>query len=434
MIKDQIAIFWFRRDLRLHDNRGLFEALHSQYQVLPVFIFDTDILDKLEDKKDARVDFILQQLTALNEKLAKYKSGISIYYGSALEVFKILADKYSVAAVFTNEDYEPAARWRDDEVQSFLAKQKISFHSFTDQVIFAKDDIMKDDGTPYSVYTPYARKWLEKWREKPQSPIRSQDALKNLYPLQPEKVSLTDIGFQSTGRKWDIPKLTSKFFKQYAETRNFPSQLTSELSVHLRFGTVGPRELLEKVEGSSETFVKELIWREFFMQLLYHHPHVVTKAFRAEYDQIPWEHDEEKLKCWQEGQTGYPLVDAGMRQLNACGFMHNRVRMVCASFLTKHLLIDWRVGEAYFAAKLLDYDLAANNGNWQWCAGSGADASPYFRIFNPLEQQKKFDPDFKYIKRWVPEYGTAQYPEPLVEHKTARERALAVYKKGLQEK
>jgi len=431
-VKTKLSVYWMRRDLRLDDNHALYRALLEKEPVLPVFIFDTTILDQLENKEDRRVDFIRQHLGGLQDKLALKGKAIAEYHGKPLDIFKKLVQDYDVAAVYTNEDYEPAAIKRDAEIRDFLEGKNISFYSYKDQVIFAKDDVVKANGSPYSVYTPYSKKWLEQWEKDRQKPYPSERHLEKLLDAKFKRLSLKGIGFESTGGSWKVPQLTDAFLKRYAEIRNTPSEHTSELSVHLRFGTIGIRKLVERVGDKSEVFLKELIWREFFMQILYHFPKVVTHSFRAEYDRIPWENNEDYLASWQQGKTGYPLVDAGMRQLNKTGYMPNRVRMVCASFLTKHLLIDWRIGEAYFAVQLLDYDLSANNGNWQWCAGSGADASPYFRVFNPEEQQKKFDPEFIYIKKWVPEFNTKEYPEPIVEHKAAREKALNTYKKALQ--
>ncbi len=431
-MKTRLSLYWMRRDLRLDDNHALYRALSEKEPVLPLFIFDTTILDQLENKEDRRVDFIRQHLDALQDKLGLKGKAIAEYHGKPLDIFKKLVQDYDVAAVYTNEDYEPAAIKRDAEIRDFLEGKNISFYSYKDQVIFAKDDVVKANGSPYSVYKPYSKKWLEHWKENPQKPYPSERHLDQLLDTKFKRLSLKDIGFENTCGSWKIPQITEAFLKRYAEIRNTPSEHTSELSVHLRFGTIGIRKLVERVGDKSEVFLKELIWREFFIQILYHFPKVVTHSFRAEYDRIPWEHNEHHLSKWQQGKTGYPLVDAGMRQLKKTGYMPNRVRMVCASFLTKHLLTDWRIGEAYFAVQLLDYDLSANNGNWQWCAGSGADASPYFRVFNPEEQQKKFDPEFIYIKKWVPEFNTTEYPQPIVEHKAAREKALNTYKKALQ--
>ncbi|MBF8456522.1 deoxyribodipyrimidine photo-lyase [Kaistella sp. G5-32] len=430
---DKISIFWFRRDLRLSDNHGLFKALESSENVLPIFIFDEEILSKLENKEDKRVDFILQALQTLNEYLEKSGKSIKILHGNALSIFKDLIDDYSVENVFCNEDYEPSAIKRDLEIAEFLNKNDIDFLLFKDQVHFHKDDILKSDGTPYTIYTPYSKQWLIKFNNGKIESYPSEKHLHHFIDVEKQDVTLEKIGFKKTDYQFKIPKIDRDILKTYHETRNFPTTPTSEMSVHLRFGTISVRKLASVASQLNETYLKELIWREFFMQILYHFPKVVHESFKRKYDKITWIYDDESLKKWQEGKTGYPIVDAGMRELNETGFMHNRVRMVCASFFTKHLLMDWRIGEAYFAEKLLDYDLSANNGNWQWSAGTGCDSAPYFRVFNPEEQQKKFDPEFKYIKKWVKEFGTKDYPQPMVDHKFARLRALETYKKGLQE-
>ncbi|MCP2038655.1 deoxyribodipyrimidine photo-lyase [Chryseobacterium sp. HSC-36S06] len=432
-MSEKLSVFWFRRDLRVADNHGLYKALVSGNKVLPIFIFDTAILSQLENKEDRRVDFIFQALNHINAQLQKTGKSVKIFHGKPLEVFQEICEKPPVEKVFCNEDYEPSAIKRDLAVAEFLNSKKIGFQSFKDQVHFHKDEILKSDKTPYTVYTPYSKQWLLKYNDVAQTNYPSEDYLQNLENLETPEFSLEEIGFRSKGINFQPPEINAEILKHYHETRNFPSTKTSEMSVHLRFGTISIRELAQKGEELNETYLKELIWREFFMQILYHFPKVVHHSFKAKYDQISWINDPESLKKWQAGNTGYPLVDAGMRELNETGFMHNRVRMVCASFLTKHLLTDWRIGEAYFAEKLLDYDLSANNGNWQWSAGSGCDAAPYFRVFNPEEQQKKFDPDFVYIKKWVREFGTSAYPKPMIDHKLARERALETYKKGLQE-
>ena len=430
---DEISIFWFRRDLRLSDNHGLFKALAASDKVLPIFIFDTKILSKLENKEDKRVDFIVQVLEILNQFLEKTGKSIKILHGNPLQVFEELAENYKIESVFSNEDYEPSAIKRDLEIEEFLNSKNIKFHVFKDQVHFHKNDILKSDGTPYTIYTPYSKQWLLKYDADKAESYPSEKLLVNLIDVEKQGITLEKIGFKETGYQFEIPKVNKAILKTYHETRNFPTTPTSEMSVHLRFGTISVRKLATEGKKLNETYLKELIWREFFMQILYHFPKVVHESFKRKYDHISWLYDEDLLAKWQEGKTGYPIVDAGMRELNTTGFMHNRVRMVCASFFTKHLLMDWRIGEAYFAEKLLDYDLSANNGNWQWSAGSGCDSAPYFRIFNPEEQQKKFDPEFKYIKKWVKEFGTKSYPSPIVEHKFARVRALETYKKGLAE-
>lgn len=427
------TVFWFRRDLRLSDNHGLFQALNSSENVLPVFIFDFEILSKLENKKDKRVDFIFQALQTLNKYLEKSGKAIKILHGKPLEIFKNLAETEELEAVFCNEDYEATAIRRDQEIADFLKTKAINFCTFKDQVHFHKDEILKADGSPYTIYTPYSKQWLIKYQEEKITSFESEKLLKNLINVEKQTFSLKDIGFEKTEFEFQIPNINTDILKNYDETRNFPEVPTSHMSVHLRFGTISVRKLASEGKNLNATYLKELIWREFFMQILYHFPRVVNESFKKKYDHISWIYDEENLKKWQEGKTGYPIVDAGMRELNESGFMHNRVRMVCASFFTKHLLMDWRIGEAYFAEKLLDYELSSNNGNWQWSAGSGCDSAPYFRVFNPESQQIKFDPQFKYIKKWVKEFGTKDYPKPMIDHKFARERALETYKKGLQE-
>ena len=429
---DKISIFWFRRDLRLKDNHGLFQALESGKKVLPIFIFDEDILDLLENKSDKRVDFIVQALQTLNSFLKSKNKGIKIFKGKPLEIYKKLTENYEIEAVYSNEDYEPYAIKRDQEIADFLASKNIAFHQFKDQVIFHKDEIVKADKKPYTVYTPYSKLWLNEFQKVDLQGFPSEKKLDNLLDIPFEELKIEDIGFQKTDLAFEVPEADLHIIKTYEETRNFPAvKGTTQLGVHLRFGTISVRKLAKIAKENNLTFLKELIWREFFMQILYHFPKVVNHSFKSKYDAIPWENNPEFLEKWKAGKTGFPIVDAGMRELNATGFMHNRVRMITASFLIKHLLTDWRIGEAYFAEKLMDYDLSANNGNWQWCASSGCDAAPYFRIFNPDEQQKKFDPDFKYIKKWIPEFGTKYYPKPIVEHKKAREKVLKVYKEAL---
>ena len=392
---DKISIFWFRRDLRLKDNHGLYQALESEKKVLPIFIFDEDILDLLENKSDKRVDFIVQGLQTLNSFLKSKNKGIKIFKGKPLEIYKKLSQNYKIKAVYCNEDYEPYAIKRDQEIADFLASKNIAFHQFKDQVIFHKDEIVKADKKPYTVYTPYSKLWLNEFQKVDLQGFASEKKLDNLLDIPFEEFKIEDIGFQKTNLAFEVPEADLHIIKTYEETRNFPAvKGTTQLGVHLRFGTISVRKLAKIAKENNLTFLKELIWREFFMQILYHFPKVVNHSFKSKYDAIPWENNPEFLEKWKAGKTGFPIVDAGMRELNATGFMHNRVRMITASFLIKHLLTDWRIGEAYFAEKLMDYDLSANNGNWQWCASSGCDAAPYFRIFNPDEQQKKFDPDF----------------------------------------
>jgi deoxyribodipyrimidine photo-lyase len=428
--KPQVNIFWFRRDLRLHDNAGLFHALKEGRPVLPVFIFDREILDKLEDKEDRRVEFIHAALLEMHHKLADVSAGMHICQGKPVDVFTQLMQDYDIEKIFTNHDYEPYAIKRDLAVKEILAKQGISFHSFKDQVIFEKSEVVKDDGKPYTVFTPYSRKWKTTLESNPVQHFPSQNLFNSFYRKAAWQIpSLEEIGFHAKGQAFPSAAFRDELIKKYSENRNFPSLPgTSRLGVHLRFGTISIRELAKKAIGLNETFLNELIWRDFYHMILWHFPQVGEgKAFKPVYDLIQWRNNETEFEQWCKGQTGYPIVDAGMRELNETGFMHNRVRMITASFLTKHLLIDWRWGEAYFASKLLDFDLAANNGGWQWAAGSGCDAAPYFRIFNPALQTEKFDKQGRYIRQWVPEYQELTYQQPIVLHEFARKRCLETY-------
>ncbi len=430
---EKITIFWFRRDLRLEDNCALFHALNSSNKVLPIFIFDNDILNKLP-KNDARVSFIHQELSNINYQLKEIGSSLAVFQGKPLEVYRKLSLKYTIKTVFTNHDYEPYANKRDTEIKEFLASKNIEFKTYKDQVIFERNEIVKQDGTPYKVYTPYSRKWLEAFRFKGIQFYPSEEFFDNFIKNKNHQfLSLKDINFIKSPIEIASYKISPKLINEYEETRNYPAKnATSKLGTHLRFGTVSIRKIVDKASKSNNiTFLKELIWREFFMQILWHFPHTPKDSFKSKYDRIVWRNNEEEFKAWCNGKTGYPLVDAGMRELNNTGFMHNRVRMLVGSFLCKHLLIDWRWGEAYFAEKLHDYEMASNVGNWQWVAGSGVDASPYFRIFNPTTQIKKFDKDLKYIKKWVPEFQEFTYPKEIVAHKFARDRCLKVYKEAV---
>ncbi len=419
--------------MRLFDNAGLFAALSGPHLVLPVFVFDKDILDGLEDKSDRRVLFIHQEIARLKESIEAEGGCMEVLYGHPVDAFERLCEKYSVAAVYCNRDYEPYARTRDRQIAQFLEKRGIAFHNSKDQVIFEKDEVLKEDGAPYTVFTPYSRRWKAQLAAKGIPNYPSEEQPVRWHRATPtEMPELDSMGFQKAPFDFPGKKLDDKLATNYAETRNLPAiRGTSQLGLHLRFGAISIRQLAAQALKTSETFLNELIWREFFQMILWHFPQVVTESFKPQYDRIAWRDDLEDFQAWCEGRTGYPLVDAGMRELNATGFMHNRVRMVAASFLTKHLLIDWRWGEAYFAAKLLDFELASNNGNWQWAAGCGCDAAPYFRIFNPESQANKFDPKEQYIKKWVPEIGSPDYPAPIVEHTFARERALETYKQAL---
>jgi len=434
-----ISIFWFRRDLRLQDNAGLYHALKAGKPVLPIFIFDRNILDEL-DQDDARVSFLHRELLNIQNELRAIGSDLLVQYGKPAEVWKQLLQDYNISNVYTNRDYEPYALDRDGALKEMLAYRNIPFHTFKDHVIFEKEEVLKADGGPYTVFTPYSRKWLERLNSKIEEGV---SYYLKVYPTERYfenflkhscrvVLPLSEMGFTQADIAIPSKEVSRDLIRQYEEKRNFPGiSGTSKLGVHFRFGTISIREKALRAQSLSKTFLNELIWRDFYSQILAHFPHVVGNAFRPSYDQIKWRYDEEDFLAWCNGKTGYPIVDAGMRELNKTGYMHNRVRMVTASFLTKHLLIDWRRGEAYFASKLLDFDLASNNGGWQWAAGSGTDAAPYFRIFNPTAQQEKFDKDLTYIKKWVPEYGTSQYPTPIVDHKMARERCLQVYKEGL---
>ena len=431
-----VNIFWFRRDLRLNDNRGLYHALRSGLPVVPLFIFDTNILKQLE-KKDARVEFIHQAITKMQDELDGMGSTMEIIHATPSEAFEKILEKYNVSKVFTNHDYEPYARERDDAVKKLLASKNVEFLSFKDQVIFEKDEVVKDDGSPYTVFTPYSRKWKSLLKPVDLQSYNIDELKDNFFKQSQLPVpSLEELGFEKTNI--DFPPATpeQELVKHYAQDRNFPGKDgTSRLGVHLRFGTVSIRQLARFAQALSETFLNELIWREFYQAILWHFPQVGQgKSFKPAYDNIEWRRDEGEFEKWCKGGTGYPIVDAGMRELNATGFMHNRVRMITASFLCKHLLLDWRLGEAYFAEKLLDYDLASNNGGWQWSSGSGCDSAPYFRIFNPALQTKKFDPDLTYIKKWVAEFKEFSYPPPVVDHELARKRCLEVYSRGLSKK
>ncbi|ATH08704.1 deoxyribodipyrimidine photolyase [Halobacteriovorax marinus] len=430
--KDKVSIFWFRRDLRVEDNIGLYHALNSSFPVLPIFIFDKNILNKLE-RDDSRVSFIHECLQNLSEKFRKYDGDLLTFYNSPKNAWKEIFESFDVQEVYTNEDYEPYALSRDKSIEDYLTRKGIKFQSYKDQCIFSKFDILKKDGTPYTVYTPYKNKWLETLQPSDLASIKSEKNLSKIYKFKSEIHSLKSLGFTKSHISFPKRIIKKKIITNYHETRDIPSiNGTSLLGVHLRFGTIGPRKLASIAYHTNKTWLNELIWREFFSQILFHFPHVVNAPFREKYESIEWRNNKEEFKLWCEGRTGFPLVDAGMRELNQTGHMHNRVRMLVASFLVKDLLIDWRWGEKYFAKKLLDFDLASNNGNWQWAAGTGCDAAPYFRIFNPTTQIKKFDPDLIYVKKWVPEYGSDNYTEEIVDHKEAYHRAIFTYNKALK--
>jgi len=462
-----VSLFWFRRDLRLDDNAGLYHALKSGNPVLPLFIFDRNILDDLTDKCDARVEFIHRTIRELKQQLEEMGSTLLVYYGKPEEIWPQILQAYNVAAVFANHDYEPYALEREAFVTSLLSEKNIAFQTFKDHVIFEKNEVLKDDGSPYTVFTPYSKRWRMKletsWKtiageDGAPEPVSfyltsypTERYFSNFLPTSPTSSelqtslasgkiklqtsnfpTLAEMGFEPTDIEIPPTSVTRGLIKNYDKTRDFPALAgTSRLGIHFRFGTISIREKARHAQRLNATYLNELIWRDFYSQILGNFPHVVGHPFRPQYDRVEWRDAPEDFQKWCAGKTGYPIVDAGMRELNATGYMHNRVRMIVASFLSKHLLLDWRLGEAYFAQKLLDYDLASNSGGWQWAAGCGTDAAPYFRIFNPTEQTKKFDSEFKYIRQWVPEFGTPLYPQPMVEHTFARERCLAAYKKAL---
>lgn len=446
MSKDKTAvnIFWHRRDLRLEDNAGAYQALRTGEPLLSLFIFDKNILDKLADKDDARVSFIHQEIKRLKAELEEMGSSMLVRYGYPEEIWQDILQEYTVQAVYTNHDYEPYAKNRDEKIKELLSAEDIPFHTYKDHVIFEGLEVEKKSGGSYTVFTPYSRAWRDKLKEET-VPSESKE-ISYFFQSYPNEEyydhyfktealpmpGLEEMGFEQSSIDFPPREVKQGLIKEYDKTRNFPAQEgTSRLGIHFRFGTISIREKARKAKDLNGTFLNELIWRDFYAQILDNYPHVAQRSFRKKYDFIEWRNNEEEYQAWCEGRTGYPIVDAGMRQLNATGYMHNRVRMITASFLTKHLLIDWRWGEAYFARKLLDYDLSSNNGGWQWAAGSGTDAAPYFRIFNPYSQREKFDKNWKYVKEWVPEVNSDDYPEPIVEHKAARERCLETYKAGL---
>lgn len=432
----KISVHWFRRDLRIHDNAALYHALNGDHPVLPIFIFDTNILDELEDKDDARVTFIFDEIENIRNAFRDQGGDIWCYHGTPKEAWKALLKEHEVKSVFTNRDYEPYAKERDGKIRQMVEKQGGEFHDFKDHVIFDRDEVMKDDGDPYVVFTPYKKTWLARLGEQSNAlkSFASEDNLKNCVQWKSkDTMSLKDIGFERSKQQIPPKEVPQKVIKNYNKTRNFPAQEdgTSHLGIHYRFGTISIREKAQKAKGLNDTYLNELIWRDFYSNILNHFPKVVDTSFHEKYDGIVWRNNEDEFEKWKAGKTGYPIVDAGMRELRETGYMHNRVRMITASFLTKHLLIDWRWGEAWFARWLLDYDLASNNGGWQWAAGCGTDAAPYFRIFNPYTQREKFDKDWTYVKRWVPEVESNDYPDPIVDHKEARQRCLETYKEGI---
>lgn len=437
MVKDNqpVSVFWFRRDLRLYDNQALYHALQSGYPVVPIFIFDTYILNSIQDEDDGRVHFIHDTLSEIQSELTAIGSSLWVAHGKPGVIIDTVTENFNVQALYLNRDYEPYAKERDNQVEQLLQSKGIPTYTYKDHVIFEKDEVVKGGGDPYVVFSPYSKQWQKQFNDEQVANVPSEE-LKGNFAALPEYnlPSLADLGFKPTSVPFPDREIKEAVIKNYKDTRNYPSQNgTSRLSVHLRNGTISIRQLAKFAADRSFAFLNELIWRDFYQMILWQFPHVVNHSFRAAYDNIPWRNDEDDFQRWCEGTTGYPMVDAGMRQLNTIGYMHNRLRMVTASFLTKHLLIDWRWGEAYFGQKLLDYELASNNGGWQWAAGSGVDAAPYFRIFNPQRQIERFDPEYRFIRYWVPEYGTPAYPKPMVEHKYARDRALTTYKQALNE-
>jgi len=428
------SIFWHRRDLRIHDNAGLYKALKSSQVVQPIFIFDRQILQFLP-KDDQRVLFIHQEITKLKSEYANYNCDLKVYFGDPKEIIPEIITEHKAEALFTNRDYEPYARERDSFLFKELEKMHIPFLGSKDHVVFEKNEVVKDDGKPYTVFTPYSKKWKAKLNDFFLKPYPSEKYTQNLNKStdQSQLIPLSEMDFEEK-QLIEFPSKNWKedLIKDYHQNRDFPFlNATSKLSLHLRFGTISVRELARVGKSLNETYLNELIWRDFYQMIIYWFPHSAKNSFKTQYDRIQWESNEVHFKAWCEGKTGYPIVDAGMRELNTTGFMHNRVRMIVASFLTKHLLIDWRLGEGYFAEKLLDFELASNSGGWQWAAGCGCDAAPYFRVFNPTSQQEKFDKKFEYIKKWVPEFGTTEYPSPIIDHKIARERVLTRYKEAL---
>lgn len=434
MTNPTITLFWFRRDLRLDDNAGLYHALKEGKNVQPIFIFDRNILDDLEEKDDRRVSFIYAQIERLKQELQAKGSDLWVFYSTPMEIFQLLLKEHTITGLFANKDYEPYALERDKSVYDLFQKHNLPFRAFKDHVIFEKNEVLKDDGKPYTVFTPYSKKWKAKLNDFYLKSYTTESYFNNFHQTEATPLlKLESMGFSRHDEDWSANTVDKAIVNKYHETRDIPSlRGTSRLSVHLRFGTVSIRHLARTGIKLNEKWLNELIWRDFYQTILWHFPHVVKGSFKPEYDRIPWINDEDQFEAWCAGKTGYPIVDAGMRELIETGFMHNRVRMIVSSFLTKHLLIDWRWGEAYFAEKLIDFELASNNGGWQWAASSGVDAAPYFRIFNPYLQTERFDPELKYIRKWVPELNSASYPKPIVEHKMARERAIETYKKELQ--
>jgi len=433
--KPKVSFFWFRRDLRLDDNSGLYHSLKDKFPVIPIFIFDANILDKLENKEDKRLEFIHKNLFELNQKLLKLGSSLLVKFGKPLEVWKELSKDFNIASVYTNHDYEPYAIERDNLVKDFLLSKKINFYTYKDQVIFEKDEILKNDGKPYTIYTPYSKLWKIKLDENALKEYRTENLFNNFHKTKPiDLISLEDIGFKKTFFDFKNLNFDLEIIKNYDKQRDyFSKESTTKISVYLRFGIISIRKLVKIALELNDIWLNELIWREFFMMILYKFPYVADKPFRLEYEKIKWVNDENNFQKWKEGNTGFPIVDAAMHELNQTGYIHNRLRMLTASFLVKNLLIDWKWGEKYFAKKLLDFELSSNNGNWQWVAGTGCDSSPYFRVFNPEIQTKKFDPELKYIKKWIPNFDSQKYQKQIIDLSFSRERAISIYKQAKKE-
>ncbi len=434
IFKNSTAIFWFRRDLRLYDNHAFFQALTRHERVIPIFIFDRNILDHLREQADKRVTFIYQAVSRIHEELAKIGSSLWTFYGTPSDAFQQLLKDFDIEAVYTNGDYEPYALERDSEIAEILSERNKPFHSLKDQVLFEKGEVLTGTGKPYTVYTPYKKKWLATLSEEDLLPHPCENHFDRLAPFDEPLplIPLEEMGFKKADVSFPSTQLITENLCRYGELRDYPAEdITSYLGVHLRFGTLSIRELVRKARDLDPVWLAQLIWRDFFHQILFHFPEVTRRSFRPDYDRVRWRNNRAEFELWKKGETGIPIVDAGMRELNETGFMHNRVRMITASFLCKHLLIDWRWGERYFASKLMDFDLASNNGNWQWVAGSGCDASPWFRVFNPWLQAQKFDKQMHYIRKWVPEFLSSNYPLAMVDHDFARKRAKEVYGRAL---
>ena len=426
------VVHWFRRDLRWQDNRALDAALTSGHPVVPLFVFDKNILDRLDNQDDARITFLHDRISHMQGEASDLGGSLLVVHDDPINVLETLAENGMMKAVYTNEDYEPYAQTRDAAARNFLKTRGVAFHTFTDHVIQAPGEVTKPDGTPYTVFTPFSKRWHLNLSEENMKTSPSEKHLGSLHTWDSTLPSLDSIGFKRSSISAPEATITKNVLTQYSEMRDIPSvRGTSRLSVHLRFGTKSIREAAKEGFKYSEKWLTELIWRDFYQHVMHAFPHSMKDAFRPQYDRVPWRHNDEDFQRWTRGETGYPLVDAGMRELLATGFMHNRVRMVVASFFCKHLLLDWRLGERHFAAHLLDFELASNVGGWQWAAGSGCDAAPYFRVFNPTSQLQKFDRELTYVRKWVPEYGTESYPTPMVDHKMARQRAIDTYKNAL---